>query len=242
MADLPNFADRMEDTEIAANAPITETLMRKFGSNINFILDFLGVTDGSTSPSGSLSDLSQAVDTADNHIMDLQVTLPKGTAGFTNVGTFSREKFLNQVFYLSVQNSTTLLYNGSVNWDGLNSYLAVSFDGGSKIRQNIPVSQFNSPDFAYTDNRLSLPGGDNSSSSRSFSQLVNPGTHAFTIGEVGFNPPFREFLLPLGVVDWRDYNTNFDLDIFISVPGVGNFDDYKIYRAYQLNVGSGTGY
>lgn len=52
MADLSPFADRLNDVEINNNAPVTSTLMRRLGQNINFLLDLLNITDGSNTPSG----------------------------------------------------------------------------------------------------------------------------------------------------------------------------------------------
>lgn len=48
MADLPSIAQRLNDIEINNNAPVSSQTFRRKGSTINYILDFLGINNGST--------------------------------------------------------------------------------------------------------------------------------------------------------------------------------------------------
>jgi hypothetical protein len=47
MADIPGNIDKLNDIEIASNAPITETLMNKIGANINQLIDLAGIASNS---------------------------------------------------------------------------------------------------------------------------------------------------------------------------------------------------
>lgn len=52
MANLPTIGQRLNDVEINNNKPVASQVFRRIGSNINFLLDFLSITDGSSSPGG----------------------------------------------------------------------------------------------------------------------------------------------------------------------------------------------
>lgn len=52
MANLPTVGQRLNDVEINNNKPVTSQLFRRIGSNINYLLDFLSITDGSLTPGG----------------------------------------------------------------------------------------------------------------------------------------------------------------------------------------------
>ena len=233
MADLPTLADRVNDVEVSANAPITEALHRKYGSNINFLLDFLGVTDGETSPSGSLNDLAQAVETAANHTMDSQLVIANGAGNAVRtIGTFTQQRFLNQVFYLDITNSTGLAFNTNITVT--NDTLRLGIDAGSVIGRNIPTS-VQPPDglgeqWTYTS---TFEAGVYAAQNQ-YSKTFYPG--GFVVSMTGTPSPQR-FLAPLGVVDWRDGGTNFTISCELDAV-LGNYDNYTIYRQYVLNVGS----
>lgn len=62
MADIASAKVKMTDIEIAANAPLTETLHVKYGANINYLID---TTDSHTSSISSINtSLGQTVKTA----------------------------------------------------------------------------------------------------------------------------------------------------------------------------------
>ena len=48
MADLVSIAQRLNDVEINNNAPVSSQTFRRVGSDINYLLDYLGVTNGAT--------------------------------------------------------------------------------------------------------------------------------------------------------------------------------------------------
>ena len=60
MANLTSQANRMNDVEINNNKPVSSSVFRRIGSNVNYLLDFLGVTDGATSTTSPLGTISQA--------------------------------------------------------------------------------------------------------------------------------------------------------------------------------------
>lgn len=48
MADLPSIANRLNDVEINNNAPVSSQTFRRVGSDINYLLDYLGIDNGDT--------------------------------------------------------------------------------------------------------------------------------------------------------------------------------------------------
>ena len=48
MADLISQANRLNDVEINNNAPVSSQTMRRVGSDINYLLDYLGIDNGDT--------------------------------------------------------------------------------------------------------------------------------------------------------------------------------------------------
>ncbi len=245
MADLPTIADRINDIEVSANAPLSESVNRRYGSNINFILDFLGVSDGETSPTGTLSDLSQAVALADSHTMDLQLNITAN--GLFSIGTFTQPKFLNQVFYLFADGGQSSKVN--IEWraaigDATKEFPLINVDAGGNEALNPGVNEPSSfgHDFNYTQpsayytNAVPSVGDVNS---KRFSKVLNGG--ADLIAQTATIGPAVQtnILLPIIELDYRDPGTNFELLINISdVFGIGAGSTAQIYREYKLNVGS----
>lgn len=48
MADLVSLAQRLNDVEIDNNAPVSSQTFRRMGSDINYLLDYLGIDNGET--------------------------------------------------------------------------------------------------------------------------------------------------------------------------------------------------
>ena len=234
MANLPTVANRLNDIEISSNGPQTESLWRRVGSNVNFLLDFLGVVNGETDPTGTLSDLSQAVELASTHTMDLQLTIPNGAAnGVFNIGTFTQKKFLNQIFYFVVTNTSGFGYSKTYDWQSVQTNIRMGLDAVTP--EILQKSQNGNTMYQYQTDLDLLSG--NESSSRSYSRAINHGDQFLNLSQAGFNPPLREYLLPVAVIDWRDGGTTFDVEVLINV-GSGNYDNVKFYRQYVLEVGS----
>ncbi len=233
MADLPTVADRLNDTEITANAPLTETLMRRIGSNINFLLDFLGVTDGETTPSGALNDLAQAVELANTHTMDLQLSLPTGLLnGVYNIGNgITNEKFLNQHFYLVFEGPAIF---SAFSWGGTQN-LTFGADGGGAVKlSDAKQGQIGG---AVVDTTLLQGSQDAYINSddfllKRFSKMVNTADN-ITIGTLAGG---ERVILPIGIIDYRDSTTDFDLNIVFS--GYTAATSIGVYREYRLNAGS----
>lgn len=99
MADLPSVADRLNDVEINANQPVTQTLFQRIGSNVNFLLDLLGIDDGSTisGTSQSFTDFLSALELIRNHTITLQANV--NTTGSFTIGTFPNIPFVNHVLW-----------------------------------------------------------------------------------------------------------------------------------------------
>jgi hypothetical protein len=238
MADLPILADRVNDIEVAANAPVTETLMRRFGSNINYLLDFLGITDGSTTATGTLSDLAQAVELVTNHTMDLQLTVPTGQAWQTfAVGTFTSVPFVNQVFHYVAQNTSGTpsgTYTETFGDFGQvgSTYMGVNWDAGG----------FRGPKGGLNTSGLTLGGltdlgnvGNGVDTIRTYSSQVG-GDIDFIFNGIGNSSTFREKTVPMCTLSWRD-GTSAELVLQTDTLSI-NFDNVKIYRQYVLDIQS----
>lgn len=230
MADLPSVTDRLNDTEIAANAPLTETLMRRVGSNINFLLDFLGISDGETSPSGDLNEFIAALTLMGTHTMDAQATFTVET-GVNAIGTFTTQKFVNQVFYVHY----TLA--AASNFTHTQSSVLVNIDGGGNktlpehIQADVTgtLSTHTDPRNDYSE--AYLFNRNPATNERRYSKVLNPGSY---LNATLPNTP--QFLLPIAEIDYRDSGTNFQL--LYNIPILGFPATTTIYRAYKLNAGS----
>lgn len=235
MADLSPFADRMEDTEIGANKPLTQTLFNKFGQNINFLLDFLGVTDGATSPSGTLSDLVQAVALCEGHTMDQQLNIIAN--GTFSIGTYTQPKFVNQVFYFYADGGQ--VSDVSFNWHketgtggSPDFYPLYNVDSGGNQPLNAGYSSTRSE---YTN---AFPTFGDTQNER-FTKILNDG-FVGTATDAGIGtPPQVNLLVPIIELDYRDPGTNHELLIKVQDTfGIGTGATAQIYREYKLNVGS----
>lgn len=230
MADLSPLADRLNDTEISANAPLTESLFRRFGSNINFLLDFLGISDGATAPSGALNDLSNAISTIEAHTIDLVANIT--TSGITSVGTFNLDKFISQKFYIYATSTSAfgspLEFRQDAGVVGNEISLLLNVDGaGNKTLPNVGQLGVNhEPDMtSYLINYVE--SGD----PRSFSKMLNVDN------DYAFNST-AALLAPIGYLDWRDPGTNFELLVKLGNNRPGVNDTIQVYRELILDVGS----
>lgn len=228
MADLPSIANRINDIEVAANAPITETLKRREGSSNNFLLDFLGIADGSTTAAGDLSDLIAAVGLCSGHTMDLQVSVPSSGSGVvaTTVGTYTPVKFVNQVFYYVIRNNSGFdLFGKTVNI-GLNTTFVLNGATlpvlADAFAATVNANHTHTLDSAYT----SRPNN----TTRRYSKHLSPGEYTADVTNGNF------FLTPACVLDWRDGGTQ-TLTANLEV-GVGNFSAIEVYRQYVLDIKS----
>lgn len=240
MADLPNFADRMNDVEIAANAPLTETLMRKYGSNINLLLDFLGIADGTTSASGTLSDLINAVNFIDTNSMTQQASFTPGGPGTFSVGTYTQTKFVNQVFYIHIPSGSP-----AFTWGAGNNRMLVNIDSGgnTEVAQSLaPVALTSTLNgyasdhqVAYLVNQGRNTGvGSGDDQIRDFSKLLNVGDWDAVTGPSATQ---SSLLLPCFELDYRDSGASFDV-LFQHPGSTFNGVNIQIYRDFRLVVGS----
>lgn len=224
MADLPTLADRLNDVEVSADAPLTETFFRRVGSNINFLLDFLGVTDGATSPSGDLQEFINAITTISGHTMDSQVTFGL-QAGVVNVGTFTTQKYVNQVFYLR---STSFTSNIQIRQSGVFSPI-INIDAAGN--QTLPISAAAAQSTANESRGVDYLGAyqyDNVAAQRRFSKVLNFGD---------IDEGVTEVLIPFAEIDYRDSGTNFQLFFNAGTSALETVAG-TIYREYRLNAGS----
>jgi len=242
MADLPSIANRYNDVEVAANAPVTESLVRKGGSNDNFILDFLGAADGSTVAAGILSDLVNAVNLCDGHTMDQQISLPNsGTAAtIQTIGTYTPVKYVNQVFYWVLRNDSGFP-NAAVNFNwgfgadyallngvNLNQHLVSDVTGtfGQVGGDRAADIDFNYDSF----NINSSFAANNQHTTRQFSKMINIGEYTYGVSNGG------RMVVPICVLDWRDGGTQ-NLTMRLSTS-YGNASSVEIYRQYVLDIKS----
>lgn len=230
MADLPTEAQRLNDTEISNNAPVTTTLFQRIGSNINFLLDFLGISNGETAASGDLFDLIDALTTITANPMSLQATITFGN-GVQNVGNFTHEKYLNQVFYLqrTKASSASALQVDQVN-SGSTFAPLVNFDSGgnqSLASHRMLINPSSTTAYEMRDTSLLL---NNTNGSREFSRVFNTDA-----GVPDYLTATTEDVIPFCEVDWRDFSTDFDL--FANSTGVAGAT-ISVYREFKLNVGA----
>jgi hypothetical protein len=246
MALLPNLAKRLNDIEIAANAPLTESLMRKFGSNINLLLDFLGLADDSNSASGDLSDLVNAISFIQANPFSLQATINPVNALQTNIniGTYTKQKYVNQIFHFAIFNNTGLQYNPSYGiFDAIlpnpspEIYMTnVEFRIDAGSYQAMRPQFFYSPQIRDNYYQRNFSGSSNHRFTRLFPSNVGNNI-AQTLGQSIFvgivNNQF--FNVPAFVFDWRDAGTTFQFRADFRIPIQGQI---RIYRECRLDVGS----
>lgn len=79
MADLSSQANRLNDVEINNNKPVSSGVFRRIGSNINYLLDYLGVSNGATTagPSSGVNVFTPAQ--AISYSLTLNGSTPIGT-------------------------------------------------------------------------------------------------------------------------------------------------------------------
>lgn len=205
MADLPIIAGVMNDTEISANAPLTETLMRRIGSNINFLLEFLGINDGDTVATGQLSDLVTAINTVDAHTITKQGTF---SGGSNLIGTYSPIKFVNRVFWTRRE-----IGNGNGPTAAPRALLKQLDGGASVMFEANPVTPTNTNTFAAEAGAIDLVTDRIEAAQNTYpSAVTGPGVYARyfdgAIGVIGFESPMRDRdWTKIGILNWRDFNT-----------------------------------
>ena len=241
MANLPTLADRLEDLEVGANKPLTESLFRKFGSNINFLLDFLGVSDGETSPSGDIQDLANAINIISNHTMSLEATI-NGTAGNVNatIGTFNSIKYVNQVIIAScdaaipqAQRFGNYGIGGGTNW-----FVTKRADGTGPV--TLPANRLNkNPTHSILKNGNYAGAG---SIDPTLTTVYND-EKAFGGNDTNYGAIASDFRVPddgatewmqVGELDWREANSWLLQAKIANLP----FTTINFYIAYQLNIES----
>lgn len=239
MADLPVLADRVNDIEVSANAPITESLHRKYGSNINYLLDFLGVSDGDTTPSGALSDFSQALELVNSHTMSLEASTTTTATGVFNVGTFNKINFINRYFYFVVSNTSGGTNGFQLNSDdyqclisrdsGADHILTRLTDLGPQQEPSGPYKNvFRPPNAAYGDADKIFSGDT----------TISTGIQGLSVGNT------VQAIFPFCFLDYRDCTTDIELKVdvgsfglFSAFPTGGSYD-VDVYMEYRINTGS----
>lgn len=259
MADLPSIANRLNDIEISANAPLTESLLRKIGSDINLLLDFLGINNGETQATGVLSDIINAIDLVAGHTLQLQSTL----TGPGSVGTYSKIPYVDRVFYnrgfggISTDGLTSradgfrrLIKN--IDGSGFINFIANRSAPAPTVADNESVNdltQLNFPNVLGTksggilkpgiDEAPPLGSGNPGGSTSVFRGGVNPGIGGSTsykgLEFGGFESVMRgREWTELGVLSWREFPT----DASSIVVNMQEFFNAQIYMAYRFNVES----
>lgn len=234
MADLPTIADRLNDIEISASAPVTETLWRRFGSNINFILDFLGVSDGDTTASGDLSDFAQALSTIRSHTLALQFTNP--STGTHTIGSFAQIPFVDFVFLaedLDVPISPGVL-------SGSRIVPQVSYDSGVTFKHiNASKVDPSSTTLVATTSAGKIDGTNSSYGGPTTTPSAAPFDQFFdaAVGAMGFEHRMRlEAWRQFATISWRDMPAGAGTTVLkYTTTGPGAV---KFYLKYQLNVES----
>lgn len=232
MADLPTLAQRLNDIEISASAPLTETLMRRFGSNINFILDFLGVSNGASAPSGDLQDLSNAISTVSGHTMTLQYTSTGAGGGVSEtIGTFNSIKYVNQIIIATASGGLSDSYGPA----GSGSRWFVTKRANGTGPRTLPRARVDltSPAFYDASSQIldnSIFTGPNGG--------LSGGVAGGTDGNIGavasdLRVTDAQEWFQVAELDWREANSWLLEAHFANTPQATQF-----YLAYRLNVGS----
>lgn len=250
MALLPNLAKRLNDIEISSSAPITESLMRKFGSNVNLLLDFLGINDDSSTATGDLSDLVNALSIVSNHTMNLLYnTTTTPAIGNQVIATLNSVKYVNQIIIAasgvdvnffnpygqSGATSSETWYmtkrrNGSL--PDLFSHFESRFESGSNKQYD--------PQGAAMKGYATANGNDVASGDVNFIQnRRNDFTNVnFGLVTADIRLPKNRQWLQVAELDWREANS-WELRHW-QTTGQASFGSAPIsyYRAYKLNIES----
>jgi len=234
MADLPSIAQRINDIQVAANAPITESTQRTLGSDINFLLDFLGITNGETSTSGIISEFISALDTIRNHTMNLEFTHPG--SGAHNIGTYTQIPYLDHVFWVE---SNSVTGNEPITSSGFSPH--VSYDSGTTFKHinaslvtpsNTTIGGTDSPKVAGTKTDYPVASTDNATTQayRQFSSIF--------FGNTGYEHRMRSSQWQeFGVVSWRDMPVTTGGTV-VKYFSNQSANSYKFYLSYRFNLES----
>lgn len=230
MADLTPFADRMEDTEVGANKPLTETLFTKFGKNINFLLDFLGVADGETTPSGSINDLATAISTIEAHTITKQGTF---NGGSNVIGTYTPIKFVNRVFWTRRE-----VGNGNGATKAPRA-LMKQLDGNPRVMfEANPTTPSSVTTFAATPGAIELVTDRVDTTQSSYGLFPSVQYNRFfdgAVGVLGYESAMRdEDWNKIGVLSWRDFNSS----AIVSSYHEPVASQMHVYMSYELDVKS----
>jgi len=235
MADLPSVIDKLNDIEIGSGQPLTETLMRRFGSNINAIIDFLGLGPGGGS--SDLGDFLTAIDTVRNHTMELVIDFDAAPVSvFKQSPSFVQIPFVEN--YFVVEFTDFLTDDG----DLPRVECGISVDGGPfnlRARENTAgyITETGSPDIGGSGSRLlydtavvyeNHPIATIEEDSSFFGSSLPDA-------EPGFIRNGRHLIAK---VDWRR-GTSFRIQAQARWVGSSSqLRDVKIYRYLKLNVQS----
>lgn len=226
MADLPSIADRVNDIEVAANAPLTESLFRKKGSDINLLLDFLGITDGSTAVTGVLADLLNAVVTVEGHSLTKQVAAPTNTT--TVVGTYNQIKYVDRVFYARNE--------GFASDDAVPRAFMKQIDGGPIVDFNAARStpSNTTTQIATFPEAISILGTTGVEPPVLGQTNITTARKRFfdgAVGSIGFESAMRsDEWAELGTLSWREFNNS------AVVRTYHESGTAHIYMAYKFNL------
>ncbi len=234
MADLPTVADRINDIEVSSNAPQTETLWRRIGSNINILLDAFGLADGDTSAAGDLNDLTIALSTIRAHTMTLQFTNPGN--GLHTIGSFAQIPFVDFIFWAEDLGTDVSPGSGS----GARLVPIISYDSGVSFK-HINASKV-TPSVTSVSSSASL-GKAGGTRSDYVPPTTTPSAAAFdrffdaALGIIGFEHRMRtEAWQVIATIDWRDMPAaagSTVLDYYNEGAGTTKF-----YLQYKLNLES----
>lgn len=232
MADLPIIADRLNDTEISGNAPVTETLMRRIGSNINYLLDFLGVPDGSTSATGQISDLVNAINVIDGHTITKQGVFTNNSTQV--VGTYSPIKFVNRLFWTRREST------GTQTIAKVPRAFMKQLDGGPNVRfdanPTTPASTTTAGGQALTTGSITSDLLDPSADTYGIVNGIEPYQRFFdgAVGTIGYESGMRaEDWTLIGRLNWRDFDTQAVVRTYFE-----GSQFMHVYMSYQLDVQS----
>lgn len=246
MADLPTVTDHLNDIEIAANAPLTETLMRRLGSNINYLLDFLGIADGTTDPGSAagLSDFFAAVNTINNHTIT-NVATTTGT-GFTNIGTFTHKPFIDHVFLMRKASGPANVGHNQTGGSSLKLFKNLDSLGRVAFNAAKTTPASTTPALAGTindfeiQNVLSTTSVFGGGAVGAFNQIIDVTSNARKafndggLGTIGYQNVMRASeWVEVGTLSWREFSTNAGIEATSAT-----FPSVQIWLAYRLNLQS----
>ena len=205
MADLPIAANRMNDVEITGNAPVTQNVMQKIGSNLNYLLQYLNISNGATTITGSFSDLANAVTVITaNPRVDLG---SKVTGSVSSVVTNQTiENLTAHLIHVRIPSGTNFFawgtrgqtVAGNPNVTTLN--LDINGGGFNEMQDHHKGDPHvaDSPTATYYGRGFGTP---------SFSRLINAGQNDFRSSDGLASSPTSPIDIPVAIIDRKDVGT-----------------------------------